>query len=86
MGDMKDMLRESMSNIKTYGDTSPRSGDRTDRTQQYKGKNLLELEGTYEAAKFGGQNSPRRAAKGSARGSPKNSRIGSPGSGSKGRK
>ena len=76
-----------MSNIKTYGDTSPRGTGRADATQTFKGKNLLDLEGTYEAAKFGGQNSPRRATKGSARGSPKNpARIGSPGSKGSGRK
>ena len=53
VGDMKDMMRQSMANIKTYGDTSPKSGDRTDRTQKFKGANLVDLEGTYEAVKFG---------------------------------
>ena len=81
IGDMRETFRESMANIKIYGE-SPKSGDRRDKTSNFKGKNLLDLENTYEAVKFG-TNSPRRGGpantKGSARGSPKNARIGSPG-------
>ena len=52
IGDMKAMMRASMNNIKTYGDTSSAS-DRNDRTSKFSGKNLSDLEGTYNAVKFG---------------------------------
>jgi len=72
MGDMKDMMRESMANIKTYGDSSPKAGGRRDETANFKGKNLLDLENQYESVKFGKQASPNRGSqigsKGSARG------------------
>ena len=47
IGDMKAMMRSSMANIKTYGDTSSQGGgsDRVDRTSKFSGKNLSDLEG-----------------------------------------
>lgn len=35
VGDMKDMMRQTMSNIKTYGGESPKSGGRRDQTTSF---------------------------------------------------
>jgi hypothetical protein len=72
IGDMKAMMRASMANIKTYGpgDNYTEGESARDKTSNFKGKNLLDLEGSYNAVKFGTQNtSPKAGAAG--RGSPK---------------